>query len=133
MNAVDGLHLRPDLPAEKGGRREIEGELLDSRIELHLTPARPLCDPRRDAGIEFFEVRLHRSGLEGNRERAAMQAVLVEIAQHQSAGKQTIEDRPHPNVEEKFFCGSSSISSLALGPSNATLVSPKTRVRCTRP
>src|SRR5262249_44946027 len=46
-----------------------------------------------DAGVELFEVDFRRPRLEGDRERPTMQAVLVEIAQHQSARKQTVEDR----------------------------------------
>jgi hypothetical protein len=113
---VDGMHLRPDLPAEKRGRREIEGELLDGRIKLHLTPARPLCDPHRDPGIKFFEVGLHRSGLEGDRERAPMQAVFIEIAEHQSAWKQTVEDYGPPEFRGEILLRVEHYELVCVGP-----------------
>ena len=84
----------PMLGAEKRGRGEIERQLLHRRIEQHRAGLRlPLRHPRRDAGIERGEIGFHRPGLEGDRQRAAVQPMLVEIEQHQPARKQPAQDR----------------------------------------
>ncbi|MGY4465550.1 hypothetical protein ACVWWK_001232 [Bradyrhizobium sp. LB9.1b] len=86
--AVDLVDLRPDIGAEKGRRGEIERELLHRRIKLHLAGLRlPLRDARGDAAVEIAQIRLHRPGLERDRQRLAVQPVLVEIQQHQAARK----------------------------------------------
>ena len=83
----------PILGAEKRGRGQIERELLHRRIEQHRPGLRlPLRDPRRDPGIERGEIGFHRSGFERDRQRAPVQAMLVEIEQHQAARKQPAQD-----------------------------------------
>ena len=78
--------------AEKGRRGEVERELLHRGIELHLAGGGlPLRNPRRNPGIKRGQIGFHRSGLEGDRERAPVQAMLVEIEQHQPARKQPAE------------------------------------------
>ncbi len=94
--AGDLVDLRPDAGAEKGRRREVERELLHRGIEQHRSGLRlPLRHPRRDAGVEFGEIGFHRPGLERHRQRAAVQAMLLEIQQHQPARKQQAEN-PSP-------------------------------------
>ena len=92
--AGDLVDFRADAGAEKRGRGEVERELLHRGIEQHRPRLRlPLRDPRRDPGIEFSEIGFHRPGLEGDRERAPVQAMLFEIEQHQPARKQQAENR----------------------------------------
>ena len=89
----DIVDLRPEIGAEERGRREIERELLDRRIQQHRTRLRlPLPDPRGDPGIESRQIGFHRPGFERHRQRPAMQAVLVEVEQHQAARKQQIQN-----------------------------------------
>ena len=52
-------------------------------------------DPRRDAGVEVGQIGFHRPGLECDRQRAAVDAMLLEIEQHQPARKQQAEN-PSP-------------------------------------
>ena len=90
--ALDLLEVRSDLRAEEGHGGEIEGQLLDRGIEQNVRRALlPAADPARDAAIEGFEIGLHRPALEGDRQRLAMQTVLVEIEQHQTAREQTLQ------------------------------------------
>jgi hypothetical protein len=66
-----------------------------------------------DAGVEPGEIGAHRVRLEGDRQRAPVQAVLVEIEQHQSAWKKLVEhDAPSERgrehllrIEEHQFVG----------------------------
>ncbi|MBA7667324.1 hypothetical protein ES703_75411 [subsurface metagenome] len=100
--AGDVVDLRPDFGAEEGGRRQIQRELFHRRIHQHLAGLRfPLLDARGNAAIEIDEIGLHRPRLERHRQRAAVQAVLLEIQQHQPARKQQAEDRsPAMGVRE---------------------------------
>ena len=52
----------------------------------------PFGDAPRDAVVERAEVGLHRRGLEGDAERLAMQAMLVEVHQHQPAREDLVEN-----------------------------------------
>ena len=91
--ARDLVDFRPDVGAEKRGRGEIERELLHRGIKQHRPRLRPpLRHPRRDAAIERRQIGFHRSGFEGDRKRAPVQAMLLEIEQHQSARKQQPEN-----------------------------------------
>ena len=66
--------------------------MFDQRIELDFATARPLRDAARNPGIKLGEIGLHRPGFECHRQCAPMQAVLVEIKQHQPARKKPAED-----------------------------------------
>ena len=102
--AGDLVDLRPDVGAEERRRRQIERELLHRRIHQHLARLRlPLRDPRGNAAVEIDEIGLHRPRLERDRQRAAVQAVLFEIQQHQPARKQQAEDRSPASVEENWL------------------------------
>ena len=91
--ARDLVDLGPDVGAEERGRGEVERELLHRGIEQHRSRLRlPLRHPRGDAGVELGEIGFHRPGLEGDRQRAAVQAMLLEIEQHQPARKQQAEN-----------------------------------------
>ena len=91
----DFIHFRPDAGAEKGSRREVERQLLHRGVERHRSRLRlPLRHPRGDAGVEIRKVGFHRTGFEGHRQRAPVQAMLLEIEQHQPARKQQAENRP---------------------------------------
>ena len=98
--AIDGVRLGTQLDAEKRGGGEIEGELLDGGVELQIGGATlpvacqmPFGDAAGDAVVERAEVGLHRGGLEGDAERLAVQAMLVEVHQHQPARENLVEDQ----------------------------------------
>jgi hypothetical protein len=96
--AGDLVDLGPDIGAEERSRSQIERELLHRRIKQHRSGlALPLRYPRSDAGIERREIGFHRPGFERDGQCAAMQAVLLEVEQHQPARKQQPED-PAPAV-----------------------------------
>ena len=118
--AGDLVDLGADAGAEKRRRREVERELLHRGIEQHRSGLRlPLRHPRRDAGVEVGQIGFHRPGLERHRQRAAVQAMLLEIQQHQPARKQQAENPvPSHSVEENCLAWSNSTSSLASGPSS---------------
>ena len=102
--ALDRIELRTKLVAEERGRREIERQLLDRRVEFELAPAWQVAQALGDAGIELIEIRLHRSRFERDRQRAPVQAVLVEIEQHEPAGKQPAkQDVPTESGREQFL------------------------------
>ena len=89
----DLVDLGPDAGAEKGGRGEVERQLLHRGVEQHRSRLRlPLRDPRGNAGIELGKIGFHRAGFEGDRQRAPVQAMLLEIEQHQPARKQQAEN-----------------------------------------
>src|SRR5579883_3545731 len=83
--ALERLDIARDF-AQKRGCGEIERQLLDRGIEEEIRGSlAPFSQPPCDAGVELGEIGLERSRLEGDRERAAMEAMLVEIEQHQAA------------------------------------------------
>ncbi len=89
----DVVDFGADIGAEERRGGEIERQLLHRRIEQHRSRLRlPLRDTGRDAGIECGQIGFHRSGFEGDRQRAAVQAMFVEIEQHQAARKQLPEN-----------------------------------------
>ncbi len=45
--AVDRVRLRSELDAEEGGRGQIEGQLLDGRVELEIGACLPALEPAR--------------------------------------------------------------------------------------
>ena len=91
--ARDLVDLGSDTGAEERGRGKVERELFHRRVKQHRSGLRfPLRDPRRDTAVERCEIGLHRPRLEGDRQRASMQPVLLEIQQHQPARKQQAED-----------------------------------------
>jgi hypothetical protein len=91
----DLLDVGSDPRAEKRGGREIERELLHGRVEQHRAGSLPpLRDALADAGIERRKIGPHRTGFERYRQRPPVQAMLLEIEQHQAARKQPAENRP---------------------------------------
>ena len=84
---VDLICFGPQRHAEEAVRRQIKRQLLDRRIELHLL-ARPFSHPRRDPAVQRIGIVTHRLGLEGNRQCPAINSVVIEIHQHQSAREQ---------------------------------------------
>src|SRR5262249_32024874 len=101
--ALDRFELRTELLAEERRCREIERQLLNGWIEFERAPARPMRQTFGDAGIELAEIRLHRAGFEGDREGAPVQAMLVEIEQHQPAWKQAPEQYAPPQCGREQF------------------------------
>ena len=98
----DFIHFRPDAGAEKGGRREVERQLLHRGVEQYRSRLRlPLRHPRGNPGIEIRKVGFHRAGFEGHRQRAPVQAMLLEIEQHQPARKQQSENRVPSRASRK--------------------------------
>jgi hypothetical protein len=105
--------------------------LPDGRVELEIggaalsgagqVPRRGLL---RDPVVQGAEVGPHRRWLEGDAQRFAMQAMFVEIHQHQPAREKAVEEEPQPSDEEKFLSRSNNTSSFASGPSIATLRTP---------
>ena len=84
--------FRAELGAEKRHGGEVEGQLLDRGIEQHVSPpGPPTGDPAFYAAVEAREIRLHRPGLECDRQGLAMQTMLVEIEQHQPAREKPLE------------------------------------------
>ena len=88
--AVDGIRLRPEFDSKKGGRSQIERQLLDGLVEEEIASPTsssagqmPIRDPLRNPVVELAEIGLHRRRLKGNTQRLAMQAVFIEIHQHQ--------------------------------------------------
>ena len=80
--------------ADVRGRREIERQLLDRRIEQKRSSAlHPVRDALGDAEVQLLEIGFHRARLEGDRQRLTVQSMLIEIEQHQSARKNPLEDR----------------------------------------
>src|SRR5947209_16682916 len=79
--------------ADERRRGKIERQLLDGGIEekLRIAP-HPVSDALFDTPVQLREVGFHRPGFERNRERLAMQAVLVEIEQHQPTREQLFEN-----------------------------------------
>jgi hypothetical protein len=79
--------------ADERRRGKIERQLLDGGIEQELRIA---LDPARhallDAGVQLREIRFHWCGFERDRQRLAVQPVLVEIEQHQPAREKQPED-----------------------------------------
>ena len=112
--AGDLVNLGTDASAEERGRGEVEGKLLHRGIEQHRPRLRlPLRDAGRDPGIERHQIGLHRAGFERDRQRAPVQAMLLEIEQHQPARKQQAENPAPPErrgellglVEQHQFIG----------------------------
>ena len=90
--------LGPDVGAQERGRGEIERELFHGGIKQHRPRLRlPLRNPCRDAGVETGKIGFHRPRLEGDRQRATVQPMFLEVEQHQSARKQQPEN-PAPAV-----------------------------------
>ena len=90
---VDLVRLSPERHAQETGRGEIEREFFDHVVEAQGLPG-PAADRRRDPGIEFGRIMPHRLGLERDRQRLPVGAMLVEIHQHQAAREQQVEHRP---------------------------------------
>jgi hypothetical protein len=114
------LDFRAELAAKKRRRREVEGELLDRGIELELALARPLRQPSRDPGVKSGEIGAHRPRFESDRQHAPVQAVLVEIEQHQPAGKQFVEDDAPAKRRGKQFLRIEEHQLVGVGPSSVT-------------
>ena len=97
---IDPVRFRPERQADETVRRQIERQLLDGGIELHI-PRTPLVHPRGNPAIEAVRIMPHGAGLERDRQRAAIGAVMVEIEQHQPAGKQAMQHRAPPLIAGK--------------------------------
>ena len=95
--ALDRRHLGTERRAQERRRREVKRQLLDRGIKQELRRAQP---PRRqplgDPGIERGEIGFERTRFEGDRERAAMEAMLVEIEQHEAAREEQPQIVPPP-------------------------------------
>ncbi len=93
---VDPVRLGAPRNADEAVGRQVERQFLDRRIEEQLRPraiAAPFLDPPGDAAVERVRIMPHRAGLEGDRQRAAIGAVMIEIEQHQPAREQLVENR----------------------------------------
>src|SRR6266436_4662979 len=71
--------------------------IMSTKARVISSTSGPISAPRnevaaRDAFVELYEIGFHRGGLEGDRKRAPVQPVLLEIQQHQSARKQQPEN-----------------------------------------
>ena len=93
---VDPVRLGPPRNTDEAVGRQVERQFLDRGIEEHFRPrtiAAPFLDPLGDAAVQRVRIMPHRAGLERDRQRAAISAVMVEIDQHQTAREQLVENR----------------------------------------
>ena len=91
---VDRVRLGPPRDAEERRRGKVEGQRLDRGIEFELgSPTGKAAMPRAMPLVQRAEIVAHRLGLERDRQRLAVGAVVVEVEQHQPARKHTPENR----------------------------------------
>ncbi len=100
----DLVDLRSDIGAEERCRGQVQRHLFHRRIEQDRPwLRRPFRNARRDSGIQAGKIRLHRSGLEGDRQRPPVQAMFLEVEQHQAAREQPAEHHlPAPGGGKQF-------------------------------
>ena len=93
---VDPVSFRPPFDADEAFRGKVERQLLDLRPEAQ-APF-PAIHFLRDAAIERTGIMAHRPRLERDGQRPPVGTVVIEIQQHQPAGKQAVQHGAPPLV-----------------------------------
>ena len=88
--AVEPVGLRAELEAHEGARRDVEGELLERRVDLEVALRRPGREAVGQRRVHRLEVAGQAIGGERLLHDPPVPVVLVEVEQHQPA----VEERP---------------------------------------
>ena len=88
---VDLVGFRPPRQADEAVSGQIESQLLDRGVEL-LRPG-PSRNLPGNPPVQSARIMPHRLGLEGDRKRAAIDPVMLEIDQHQAPREELVEHR----------------------------------------